>query len=38
MLVDDDMKSTFGLDTPILKVLSDWKRWWDEDLVPQAPS
>ena len=32
-LVDDDMKSTFGLDTPILKVLSDWKRWWDEELV-----
>ncbi|HEY1944875.1 MAG TPA: ABC transporter substrate-binding protein [Roseiarcus sp.] len=35
-LVDDDMKSTFGLDTPILKVLSDWKRWWDEELVPRA--
>jgi multiple sugar transport system substrate-binding protein len=35
-LVDDDMKATFGLDTPILKVLSDWKRWWDEDLVPRA--
>jgi multiple sugar transport system substrate-binding protein len=35
-LVDDDMKSTFGLNTPILKVLSDWKRWWDEELVPRA--
>jgi multiple sugar transport system substrate-binding protein len=35
-LVDDDMKSTFGLDTPILKVLSDWKRWWNEELVPRA--
>jgi multiple sugar transport system substrate-binding protein len=35
-LVDDDMKATFGLDTPILKVLSDWKRWWDEELVPRA--
>ena len=35
-LVDDDMKATFGTDTPILKVLSDWKKWWDEDLVPRA--
>ena len=35
-LIDEDMKSTFGLDTPILKVLSDWKRWWDEELVPRA--
>ena len=30
------MKSTFSLDTPILRVLSDWKRWWDEELVPRA--
>jgi len=36
LLVDDDMKATFGLDTPILRVLSDWKRWWDEELVPRA--
>jgi multiple sugar transport system substrate-binding protein len=35
-LVDDDMKATFSLDTPLLRVLSDWKRWWDEDLVPKA--
>ena len=35
-LVDDDMKATFSTDTPILKVLSDWKKWWDEDLVPRA--
>ena len=35
-LVDDDMKATFGPDTPILRVLSDWKRWWDEELVPRA--
>ena len=34
--VDKDMKATFGPDTPILKVLSDWKRWWDEELVPRA--
>jgi multiple sugar transport system substrate-binding protein len=36
LLVDDDMKATFSLDTPILRVLSDWKRWWDEELVPRA--
>ena len=36
LLVDDDMKATFGLDTPILRVLTDWKRWWDEELVPRA--
>lgn len=36
LLVDDDMKATFGPDTPILRVLSDWKRWWDEELVPRA--
>jgi multiple sugar transport system substrate-binding protein len=34
--VDDDMKATFGPDTPLLKVLTDWKQWWDEDLVPRA--
>jgi multiple sugar transport system substrate-binding protein len=35
-LVDNDMKATFSSDTPILRVLSDWKKWWDEDLVPRA--
>jgi multiple sugar transport system substrate-binding protein len=34
--VDADMKATFGPDTPLLKVLTDWKQWWDEDLVPRA--
>src|SRR5260370_38875882 len=34
--VNDDMKSTFGLDTPILKELSDWKRWSAEEPVPRA--
>lgn len=35
-LVDDDMRATFSKDTPLLRVLSDWRRWWDEDLVPKA--
>lgn len=34
--VDDDMKATFGPDTPLLKVLTDWKQWWDEELIPRA--
>jgi multiple sugar transport system substrate-binding protein len=34
--VDEDMQATFGPDTPLLKVLTDWKQWWDEDLVPKA--
>lgn len=34
--VDSDMKATFGPDTPLLKVLSMWKQWWDEELVPRA--
>lgn len=34
--VDSDMVGTFGPDTPLLKVLSDWKTWWDEELVPKA--
>jgi multiple sugar transport system substrate-binding protein len=35
-LIDDDMKATFSHDTPLLRVLTDWRRWWDEDLVPKA--
>lgn len=34
--VGDDLKATFGPDTPILKVLTDWKQWWDEELFPRA--
>lgn len=34
--VDDNLRATFGPDTPLHKVLSDWKQWWDEDLVPKA--
>lgn len=34
--VDSDMKGTFSPETPLLKVLSHWKQWWDEDLVPKA--
>jgi multiple sugar transport system substrate-binding protein len=34
--VNDQLEGTFGPDTPILKVLSQWKEWWDEDLVPRA--
>lgn len=34
--VDKEMKATFGPNTPILKVLTDWKQWWDEELVPRA--
>ncbi|QPC44355.1 extracellular solute-binding protein [Kaustia mangrovi] len=34
--VDADLKATFGPDTPLAKVLADWKQWWDEELVPHA--
>ena len=34
--VNDNLEGTFGPDTPILKVLSQWKEWWDEELVPHA--
>ena len=35
-LIDDDMKATFSHDTGILKTLSDWKLWWDKELMPRA--
>lgn len=34
--VGPDLKATFGPDTPIAKVLADWKAWWDEELMPRA--
>ena len=33
-LIADDMTATFDENTPILKVLTDWKQWWDEGLIP----
>lgn len=34
--VDGELRATFGPDTPLTKVLSDWKRWWDDELVQRA--
>ena len=34
--VDADLNATYGPDTPFTKVLTDWKQWWDEDLVPKG--
>lgn len=34
--VGPDLKATFGPDTPLAKVLADWKTWWDEELMPRA--
>ncbi|MBM3517692.1 MAG: extracellular solute-binding protein [Alphaproteobacteria bacterium] len=35
-LVDDGMNGIFDENTPLVKVLTDWKQWWDEGLVPQG--
>jgi multiple sugar transport system substrate-binding protein len=35
-LVGEDLKAIFSTETPILKMLSDWQKWWDEDLVPRS--
>ena len=34
--VDADLRATYGPDTPILKVLTDWKQWWEEGLIPKG--
>lgn len=34
--VDDELRATFNADTPLAKVLTDWKRWWDDELVQRA--
>ena len=34
--VDADLNATYGPDTPFTKVLTDWKQWWDEGLVPKG--
>ena len=34
--VDEGLNGTYGPDTPILKVLTDWKQWWDEGLCPHG--
>ena len=34
--VDADLTATYSNDTPILKVLTDWKQWWDEGLIPKG--
>ncbi len=34
--VDDELRATFGPETPLAKVLADWKLWWDEELLPRA--
>ena len=34
--VDEGLNATYGPDTPILKVLTDWKQWWDEGLCPKG--
>jgi multiple sugar transport system substrate-binding protein len=33
--VTPHLEATFSTDTPILKVLTTWKQWWDEGLVPR---
>jgi multiple sugar transport system substrate-binding protein len=33
-LIDNELRATFDENTPILKVLTDWKQWWDEGLIP----
>ena len=33
-LVGPDLRATFDENTPIVKVLTDWKQWWDEGLIP----
>ena len=35
-LINDDFQATFSNSTPILKVLTDWKQWWDEGLVVKS--
>ena len=34
--IDADMSATYNNDTPILKVLTDWKQWWEEGLIPKG--
>jgi multiple sugar transport system substrate-binding protein len=34
--VGSDLQASFGIDTPLLKVLADWKQWWTEELVPRG--
>ena len=34
--VDADLRATMSNDTPLLKVLSDWKQWCEEGLIPKG--
>jgi multiple sugar transport system substrate-binding protein len=34
--VGPDLEASFGIETPLLKVLTDWKQWWTEELVPRG--
>ena len=31
--IDADLRASFGSGTPIAKVLTDWRQWWEEELV-----
>ena len=35
-MADPDLRATFGPDTGFRKVLEDWKRFWDADLIPRS--
>ena len=35
-LVDDQLNATFDENSMLVKVLTDWKQWWDEGLVPRG--
>jgi multiple sugar transport system substrate-binding protein len=35
-MADVELRATFGPDTGFRKVLEDWKRFWDADLIPRS--